>query len=98
MASDFRILLLGYNFRVKRSEECMPRIRSDENRKMVEDFIEAGNCLTDQLKKLLRACEPQMREAAKIHARHIGIEFINSIFGRDRQLESTEKLIAAIWL
>ena len=72
---------------------------------MVEDFIESGERLTDKLKKLLKACETPMLKAGKKHGKdstqlgkNAGTEFVDSIFGRDRQLESTEKFMASIRL
>jgi hypothetical protein len=76
----------------------MPRIRTTENREMVDDFIESGERLTDKLKKLLKACETPMLKAGKKHGKesaqlgkNAGTEFVDSIFGRDRQLEATER-------
>ena len=72
----------------------MPRIRSND-REVVEYFIKSGVRLTGRLKTLLKACEKPMLKAGKGHA---GIEFVESIFGRDQQLENTEKLIISIRL
>jgi hypothetical protein len=105
MAGELWLLLIQLAGKVKRAEECMPRIRSEENREMVEDFIESGDRLTDKLKKLLKACETPMLKAGKRHGKeqsqlgkNAGIEFVDSIFGRDRQLENTEKFMASIRL
>ena len=105
MAGELWLLLIQLAGKVKRAEECMPRIRSDENREMVEDFIESGERLTDKLKKLLKACETPMLKAGKKHGKesaqlgkNAGTEFVDSIFGRDRQLENTEKFMASIRL
>lgn len=105
MAGELWLLLIQLAGKVKRAEECIPRIRSEENRDMVEDFIESGDRLMDKLKKLLRACEAPMLKAGKRHGKeqaqlgkNAGIEFVDSIFGRDRQLENTEKFMASIRL
>ena len=105
MAGELWLLLIQLAGKVKRAEECIPRIRSEENREMVEDFIESGDRLTDKLKKLLKACETPMLKAGKRHGKeqaqlgkNAGIEFVDSIFGRDRQLENTEKFMASIRL
>lgn len=58
------------------------------------------------LKKLLKACEHYMWKAAKreggkgtvMMGRNAGCEFVDSIFGRDRELENTEKLMHSIRL
>ncbi|KAH6678467.1 hypothetical protein B0J14DRAFT_323634 [Halenospora varia] len=104
MAGELWLLLIQLAGKVKRAEECMPRIRKEENREMVEDFIESGERLTDKLKKLLKACETPMLKAGKRGkdsaqlGKNAGTEFVDSIFGRDRQLESTEKFMASIRL
>jgi len=105
MAGELWLLLIQLAGKVKRAEECMPRIRKEENREMVEDFIESGERLTDKLKKLLKACETPMLKAGKRHGKdsaqlgkNAGTEFVDSIFGRDRQLEHTEKFMSSIRL
>ncbi|TAQ90575.1 hypothetical protein B7494_g1139 [Chlorociboria aeruginascens] len=106
VAGELWLLLIQLAGKVKRADECMPRIRKEENREMVEDFIESGERLTDKLKKLLKACETPMLKAGKKHGRestaqlgkNAGTEFVDSIFGRDRQLEHTEKFMSSIRL
>lgn len=105
MAGELWLLLIQLAGKVKRAEECAPRIRKEENREMVEDFIESGERLTDKLKKLLKACETPMLKAGKKHGKdspqlgkNAGTEFVDSIFGRDRQLEHTEKFMSSIRL
>jgi hypothetical protein len=90
VAGELWLLLIQLAGKVKRAEECMPRIRKEENREMVEDFIESGERLTDKLKKLLK-------DSAQL-GKNAGTEFVDSIFGRDRQLEATEKFMASIRL
>lgn len=105
MAGELWLLLIQLAGKVKRAEECMPRIRLEENREMVDDFIISGERLTDKLQKLLKACENPMLKAGKRHGKepaqlgkNAGTEFVDSIFGRDRQLENTEKFMASIRL
>ena len=106
MAGELWLLLIQLAGKVKRAEECMPRIRQKENREMVDDFIESGERLTNKLKKLLKLCETPMLKAGKKHSKdttaqlgkNAGTEFVDSIFGRDRQLEATEKFMSSIRL
>jgi hypothetical protein len=105
MAGELWLLLIQLAGKVKRAEECMPRIRAAENREMVDDFIESGERLTDKLKKLLKSCETPMLKAGKKTGKetsqlgkNAGTEFVDSIFGRDRQLEATEKFMSSIRL
>ena len=105
MAGELWLLLIQLAGKVKRAEECMPRIRKEENRETVDDFIESGERLTDKLKKLLKTVETSMLKAGKrkedennFVGKNAGIEFVDSIFGPDRQLEATEKFMQSIRL
>ncbi|KFZ14819.1 hypothetical protein V501_03049 [Pseudogymnoascus sp. VKM F-4519 (FW-2642)] len=106
VAGELWLLLIQLAGKVKRSEECMPRIRSEDNRLMINDFIESGERLMDKLKKLLKACEGPMLKVGKrlgskeppLLGKNSGVEFVDSIFGRDRQLDHTEKFMASIRL
>jgi len=104
-AGELWLLLIQLFGKVKLAEECMPRIRTVENKEMVDDFIESGERFTAKLKKLLKACETPMLKAGKKHGNDLtqlgqnsGTEFVDSIFGRDRQLEATEKFMAGLRL
>jgi len=104
MAGELWLLLIQLAGKVKRAEECMPRIRQKDNMEMVDDFIESGDRLTTKLKKLLKSCETPMLKAGKKSkdpgqlGKNAGTEFVDSIFGRDRQLEATEKFMSSIRL
>jgi hypothetical protein len=71
---------------------------------MVYDFLESGDRLWIRLKKILKACETFMWKAAKREGKRIsmgkkaGCKFVESFFGRDRELETTEKLMNSIRL
>jgi hypothetical protein len=102
MAGELWLLLIQLAGKVRRAEECMTRIRTADNKEMVEDFIESGERLMDKLKKLLKSCETPMLRAGKKGSsqlgKNAGTEFVDSIFGRDRQLEATEKFMSSIRL
>ncbi|KAF2264559.1 hypothetical protein CC78DRAFT_463477 [Lojkania enalia] len=107
MAGDLWLLLIQLAGKVKRAEELMPKIRKNENREMVEDFLESGERLWIRFAKLLKVCEDYMWKAAKKETgekkpaamgKNSGCEFVDSIFGRDRELEKTEKLMTGMRL
>ncbi|KAL1881459.1 hypothetical protein VTK73DRAFT_3521 [Phialemonium thermophilum] len=102
MAGDLWLLLIQLAGKIKRAEEAVPRIRSADNKEMIEDFIESGERLTDKLRKLLKACEAPMLKAAKKKegqlGQNAGVEFVNTLFGRERELEKTERFMAAVRL
>ncbi|KAK8053997.1 hypothetical protein PG996_013298 [Apiospora saccharicola] len=88
---------------VKRSEECVPKIRTQENKEMVEDFIESGERLTDKLRVLLKRCEAPMlkvnkRKDASQLGKNAGVEFVETLFGRERELEKTERYMQSVRL
>lgn len=106
VAGDLWLLLIKLAGKVKRADECLPRIQRVEAQEVVEDFLESGDRLWTRFKKLLKACELYMWKAAKRESgkaqvsmgRNAGCEFVESIFGRDRELENTEKLMNSIRL
>ncbi|KAF1956197.1 hypothetical protein CC80DRAFT_492459 [Byssothecium circinans] len=107
MAGELWLLLIQLAGKVKRAEEIMPKIRKQASREMVEDFLESGERLWIRFAKLLKMCEDYMWKAAKKETgekkpvamgKNSGCEFVNSIFGRDRELEKTEKLMTGMRL
>ncbi|KAF1996856.1 hypothetical protein P154DRAFT_525283 [Amniculicola lignicola CBS 123094] len=107
MAGELWLLLIQLAGKVKRAEEIMPKIRKTESREMVEDFLESGERLWIRFAKLLKTCEDYMWKAAKKESgdkkpaamgKNSGCEFVDSIFGRDRELEKTEKLMTGMRL
>ncbi|KAF2813371.1 uncharacterized protein BDZ99DRAFT_568586 [Mytilinidion resinicola] len=107
IAGELWLLLIQLAGKVKRAEECMTKIRKTESREMVEDFLESGERLWIRFAKLLKVCEDYMWKAAKKETgdkkpvtmgKNSGCEFVDSIFGRDRELEKTEKLMTGMRL
>lgn len=103
MAGEMWLLLIQLSGKIKRSEEIVPQVRAQENREMIEDFIESGERLTDKLRSLLKRCEAPMlkaskkREAAQL-GKNSGIEFVETLFGRERELEKTERFMQQVRL
>ena len=112
MAGDLWLLLIKLAGKMKRADECLPRIRNPESYEMMEDFLESGDRLWGRLKRLLKACEEYMWRAAMREGAHrpgtkkgevkmgknSGCEFVETIFGRDRRLEETETLMTGVKL
>ncbi|KAJ5782424.1 hypothetical protein N7457_004198 [Penicillium paradoxum] len=106
VAGDLWLLLIKLAGKVKRADECLPRIKRVEAQEVVEDFLESGERLWSRFKKLLKGCELYMWKAAKREGgkgpvsmgRNAGCEFVESIFGRDRELENTEKFMNSVRL
>jgi hypothetical protein len=84
LAGDLWMLLIQLAGKTKRAEEMVPRIRSRENREIVDDFIVSGERLTDKLRKLLKSCEtPMLSSAKEVKDNQLdldaGVEFVNTL-------------------
>ena len=106
IAGELWLLLIKLAHKMKRADECLPRVRSVDNQELLEDFLESGDRLWARFKALLKVCEEYMWRAAKKEGakgavrmgKNSGTEFVDSIFGRDRKLEETESLMQSIRL
>ncbi|RMZ87341.1 hypothetical protein DV736_g5436, partial [Chaetothyriales sp. CBS 134916] len=101
VAGELWLLLIKLAGKMKRGEECLPRIRDRENHELVDEFLGSANRLWRMFKDLLKECEYFMlkaakREGTKKMGKNAGTEFVDSIFGRDRFLGQTEKLMQKI--
>ena len=102
MAGELWLLLIQLSGKVKRSEEVVPNVRLQENKEMLEDFIESGERLMDKLRALLKRCEQPMLRATKRKSTELGknsgVEFVETMFGRERELEKTERFMQSVRL
>ena len=102
MAGELWLLLIQLSVHIKDAEDKVGLVRSAENRETVEDFIDAGERLMDKLRSLLKACEAPMLKAVKKKqsslGKNSGVEFVDTLFGRDRELAKTEKFMQSVRL
>ncbi|KAI9679567.1 MAG: hypothetical protein M1817_005589 [Caeruleum heppii] len=105
IAGELWLLLIQVAGKIKRAEQSVPRIRRKDNRAMIQDFLQSGERLWSRIRRLLKACEQYMWKAAKRPSRgksvmgeNSGCEFVDAMFGRDRELEKTEKLMTGMRL
>jgi hypothetical protein len=102
MAGELWLLLIQLFGKIKRADEVLPRVRSKDNKEMMDDFIESGERLTDKLRKLLKTCEAPMLRASKRKeaqlGRNSGVEFVETLFGRERELARTEQFMQSVRL
>ena len=101
IAGELWLLLIKLAGKMKRGNECLPRIRHPDSYELVEDFLGSADRLWADFKALLKECEYFMlkaakREGTKKMGKNAGTEFVDSIFGRDRFLGQTEKLMAKV--
>ncbi|KAH7114505.1 hypothetical protein B0J11DRAFT_584919 [Dendryphion nanum] len=108
MAGELWLLLIQLAGKVKRADEISPKIRKQESRELVEDFLESGDRLWSRFSKMLKSCEEYMWRLAQKESgekkpaalgKNSGLDFIDSMFGRDQQLEKLEKWMtgARLW-
>ena len=98
VAGELWLLLIKLAGKMKRAQECLPRIRNIDSHELIEDFMDSAERLWAKFKELLKECEYFMlkaakREGSKKMGKNAGTEFVDSIFGRDRYLGSTEKVM-----
>lgn len=102
-AGELWLSLIELASKMKRSEGSLRRIKRRSKREVVEDFIDEGHNLLERLDAILRACEDYMWKTAQREngskktttlGSSSGCAFVDTIFGRDRELETTEKLMA----
>jgi hypothetical protein len=101
VAGEMWLLLIKLAGKMKRADECLPRIRSADSRELITDFLESADRLWDKFKTLLKECEYYMlkaakREGSKKMGRNAGTEFVDSMFNKNRYLDSTERLMQSM--
>lgn len=102
LAGDLWLLLIKLAGKMKRAKERVLRIKRTDQREMIYEFIEGGQRLWKAFKQLLKDCEYYMMKAAKqqgnktMMGKNAGTEFVDSIFGRERYLETTERLMTRL--
>lgn len=102
-AGQLWLALIQLAAKRKQAETCLSRIRSRQNKKLVTTHLRESNYIWSDLCNLLQTCEKYMySQARKVsttsgtkteYGSNSGCEFVDSIFGRDRELETTETLI-----
>lgn len=106
VAGDLWLLLIKLAGKMQRADECLDRITGRHDHQLVGDFLASGDRLWGRLSDLLKTCEEYMWKAATKGGKkgsvdmgkHTGCVFVDSIFGRDRELETTEGLMQSIRL
>jgi hypothetical protein len=102
MAGELWLLLIQLAGKIKRSKETISSIRCAESRELVEEFIEAGECIAERFQDLLQHCESLAIKAWKARTgkevkprfdKKGAVDFIELMFGVDQEFGRTEKLM-----
>ena len=103
LAGEFRLNLISLAGKMKRIEMNPFRSRNFEAETMLEDFLGSAERLWIRLKGLLKVCGNYMlkrfkKDGAEKMGKESGREFVEILFGREKELEATENLVRAIRL
>lgn len=83
---------------MKTADEVCNSIRSRRNRELVREYIAAGDRLSEKLCDLLKRCEAPMLKASRQGASSLGkgsgVEFVETLFSPDRELERTQRFVS----
>ncbi|RMZ66312.1 vegetative cell wall gp1 [Pyrenophora seminiperda CCB06] len=103
MAGDLWLLLIDFAGRIKTEDEILNKTRKERHRKTVQRSRKSGERLWGRFQRLLDVCGKYVLEAAEKESStnkpaslgsSSGKAFVDCIFGRDHELEETEKLMA----
>jgi len=97
-AGELWLLLIQLFGKVSRMEKVVNRVRTKDDKEMVQEFLEAGDRLTAKFQEILKSCEQPMLEAANKQGSaslgsEAGVEFVKTLFGRERKLKDVEKFM-----
>ncbi|PKS05035.1 hypothetical protein jhhlp_008401 [Lomentospora prolificans] len=102
MAGELWLLLIQFSGKLKGAEDVVAKVRDPKKQEVLEDFIDGGSRLSDRLSELLKACEAPMLRASKKNGtslgKNAGVEFVETLFGRDRELERTQRFMDSLEL
>ena len=103
LAGELWLLMIQLAEKQKIIEGSLSRLTNSEDKELLEDFCLSAERLWGKFKKLLKACEEYMWKTVK-KGRKVkigkasGREFVDTMFGRDRELDATETLMRAMRL
>ncbi|KAF4122776.1 hypothetical protein GMORB2_7083 [Geosmithia morbida] len=100
LAGDLWLLLLELTEKTNRLMQTGLRTRSKEKRALVVEYLDSSERLMSTFRLLLKNCEAPMLKACKKKqtalGKNSGIEFVDTLFGRDRELIRTEKFMQKV--
>jgi len=103
MAGELWLLLLELTEKTNRAINIGLKVRSKEKRATVNEYLDSSERLLQTLRLLLKNCEapmlnvdndaPEKKKKQPTLGKNSGIEFVDTLFGRDRELMRTEKFM-----
>jgi len=107
VAGDLWLLLIQLAGKLKSADDLLSTVRREETRELVNEFVNAGKRIATRFHTILKSCQASMMNAAQREtgeqkpsrmSKSSGIAFVECMFGRDRKLEETEKVMSAVRL
>ena len=103
LAGDLWLVLISLAGKMKRIEISSLPLRNFEVETMLDDFLGSAERLWDRLKRLLKVCGNYMlkrfkKDGTEKMGKESGREFVEILFGPDKELEATENLVRAMRL
>uniref|UniRef100_A0A8H7K8V0 Integrase catalytic domain-containing protein n=1 Tax=Bionectria ochroleuca TaxID=29856 RepID=A0A8H7K8V0_BIOOC len=103
VADRLWLLLVDISEKSKYAKQIAGSVRSKEERQIVEQFLGSSERRMNTLQLLLKTCEAPMLKASSKNeslGQKSGIEFIDTLFGRGRELSRTERFMRDVrrWL
>lgn len=102
VAGELWLLLIKFSGKMQRAEAGIRRVRYQEDKEMLNDFLDSGDRVWRKLKSLIKTCEEAMWEGAskegsrKVMGQKSGVAFVDTFFGRDGEMDKTERLMTAM--
>ncbi|CCF33408.1 vegetative cell wall protein gp1 [Colletotrichum higginsianum] len=96
LAGEFWLLLKSIAGRTKRAELSVGLVPDAEERDLLEDYLDSGERLMDRIRKLVKTCEGTVIKASRKGeplGKTAGVEFVTTLFGREGELDKTERLM-----
>lgn len=98
IAGHVWLLMLKMASKTMRAEACLPKVRTRDDRAMLQQFLDDAEDIWERFDELVDVCEKPMTDRVKRKGGKAeidagaGAEFVKTMFGRDKLLEDTEAL------
>ena len=99
IAGELWLLLIQLAGKIRRADDVLAKVRTQDNKDTIIEYLESGERLMDRLRRLLKTCEEPMLKSAKKNAqlgKSAGIEFVETFFGPDRVLDKTKRFMESV--
>lgn len=102
MAGELWLLLIQFSAHRKEVAEKVNLVRDAGKREVVGEFVASSGRIQSKLRSLLRLCEEPMLRAGEPESESLGaesgVEFVKTLFGRDKELARTERFMQSVRL